>query len=161
MGDDLHQPELLEGVPARSLNNGGHDALAPTRLRQPVPDLGPVGLADLGAVEAAAPDQGVVGAAKGKLNRTALLLGDPGDQGEPFVGLGVGVREGDAEGAVVDVPVVEMLDEGRLVRRAELGEMHLIVDDDFHDGTWGVRAFPFAGEDRWSWLGVRWLWPYL
>ena len=118
---DLHQAELLEGVPARSLNNGGHDALAPIRLRQPVPNLGPVGLADLEAVEAAASDQGVVGAANGKLNRTALLLGDLGDQGEPFVGSGVGVRKGDAEGAVVDVRVVEMLDQGRLVRGAKLG----------------------------------------
>src|SRR5215468_5485267 len=161
MGGDLHQPELLESVLAQALDHGGHDALAPIRLRQPVPNLGQVGLADLQAAEAAAPDQGVVGSANRKLNRTALLLGDPGDQGEPFVGSGVGVRKGDAEGAVVEVPVVEMLDEGRLVRRAELGEMHLIVDDDFHDGTWGVRAFPFAGEDRWSWLGVRWLWPYL
>ena len=121
VGGDLHQSELLEGVPADPLHHGSHDAPAPTRLRQPVPDLGQVGLADLEAVEAAGPDQGVVGAANGKLNRTALLLGDPGDQGEPFVGSGVGVRKGDAEGAVVDVPVVEMPDEGRLVRRAEFG----------------------------------------
>ena len=40
---------------------------------------------------------------------------------EPFVGRGVGVREGDAQRSVVDVPVVEMGDEGVLVRRAELG----------------------------------------
>ena len=110
MGGDLHQAELLEGVLAHPLNNGGHDAPAPERLRQPVPDLGPVGLADLEAVEAAAADQGVVAGANGKMNRTALLLGDLGDQGEPFVGSGVGVREGNAEGAVVDVPVVEMLE---------------------------------------------------
>src|SRR6516165_5236282 len=102
MGRDLHQSELLEGVLARSPNNGGHDASAPIRLRQPVANLGPMGLADLEVVEAAAADQGVVGAANRKLNRTALLLGDLGDQGEPCVGSGVGVREGDAEGTVVD-----------------------------------------------------------
>src|SRR5262245_55363678 len=155
VGDDLHQPEPFEGVPAQALHHGGHEAPAPIRLRQPVPNLGPMGLAGLEAVEAAAPDQGVVGAANRKVNRTALLLGGPGDQGEPFVGSGVGVRKGDTEGAVVDVPVVEMLDEGRLVRRAELGQMNLTVDDDFHGGTWGFRAFPFAWEDRRPSPGVR------
>ena len=69
------------------------------------------------------------------MNGTALLLGDLGDTGEPFVGIGVGVREWDAERAVVDVPVVEMFDEGRLVRGANLGQVNLVVHDDFHDGT--------------------------
>jgi hypothetical protein len=64
-------------------------------------------IAGLEAVETAAADQGLVGAANRKMNRTALLLGDLGDQGEPFVGSGVGVRKGDTEGAVVDVSVVE------------------------------------------------------
>jgi hypothetical protein len=80
-----------------------------------------VGLADLEPIEAAAADQGVVGGANRKMDRTALLLGDLGDQGEPVVGSGVGVGERDAEGAVVDVRVVEMLDQGRLVRGAKLG----------------------------------------
>jgi hypothetical protein len=52
------------------------------------------------------------------MNRTALLDGDFGDQGEPFVGCVVGVREGNAKGAVVDVLVVEMLDEGATRPRA-------------------------------------------
>ena len=121
MSRDLHQSELLEGVLARSLHHGGHDAPAPKRLRQPVADLGSVGLTDLEAVKAAAADQGIVGAANRKLNRTALLLGDLGDQGEPFVGRGVGVGRGDTEGSVVDVPVVEMANEGVLVRRLEFG----------------------------------------
>src|SRR5262245_49924835 len=36
MGGDLGQPVLLEGVPAHALDNSGHDAPAPKRLRQPV-----------------------------------------------------------------------------------------------------------------------------
>jgi len=80
-----------------------------------------MGLARPEVVEAAAADQGVVGSANRPMNQTNLLLGDLGDQGEPSVGRGVGVREGDAESAVVDVLVVEVLDEGRLVRRAILG----------------------------------------
>src|SRR5579875_1154964 len=103
------------------MNHGGHDALAPQRLCQPVADLGSVGLADLEAVEAAAADQGIVGTANGKMHWTALLLGDLGDQGEPFVGVLFRVGEGNAQSAVVDVPVVEMLDKRRLVRQAELG----------------------------------------
>ena len=70
VGGDLHQAELLKGVLAQPLNNGGHDAPAPIRLRQPVADLGSVGFADLEAVEAAAADQGVVGTANRKMNRT-------------------------------------------------------------------------------------------
>ena len=37
----------VQGVPAQPLHHGGHDAPTPKRLRQPVADLGPVGLADL------------------------------------------------------------------------------------------------------------------
>src|SRR5207302_256496 len=115
------QTERLEGVPAHLLDNCGHDAPPPMRPRQPVADLGPVGLADLEAVEAAAADQGVVGGANRPMNRTALLSGAFGDLGEPFVSGGIGVGEGDAQRALVDVPVVEMCNEGVLVRRAELG----------------------------------------
>ena len=36
-----------------------------------------------------------------------------------------------------------------LVRRAELGQVDLIVDDDCHGGTWGkLGAFMLAGEDK-------------
>jgi hypothetical protein len=63
----------------------------------------------------------VIGGADRPMNRTALLLGDLDDQSEPLVSRGVGVREGNAQRAVVDVPLVEMFDEGALVRRAKLG----------------------------------------
>ncbi len=101
---------------AQSLNKGGHDAPAPKRLRQPVADFASVGLADLEAVEATAADQGVVSAANRPMNRTALLPGRLGDESQPGVGSGGGVGEGNAEGADVDVVVVEMFDQGILVR---------------------------------------------
>ena len=66
------------------------------------------------------------------------------DHGQPLVSGVACVGGGDTESAVVDVPVVEMLEKGWLVRRAELGQMNLITDDDSHGGTWGCRAFPFA-----------------
>src|SRR5262249_8910811 len=67
----------------------------------------------------------------------ALLLGDLGDQGEPVAGVLLGVGEGDAQRAVVDVPLVEMFEEGALVRGAKLGQVNLVVHDDVH-------ASPFA-----------------
>src|SRR5262245_7843518 len=99
------------------LHDGGHDAPAPEGPSQPVADLGSVRLADLDALETAATDQVLAARANRPLHRTGLLPGNLCDQGKPFIGRGVGVREGDAEGAVVNVPVVEMLDEGILVRR--------------------------------------------
>src|SRR5437879_3421719 len=92
------------------------------------------------------------------MHRTALLLGDLGDQGQPFVGSGVGIGERNAKRAVVNVPVVEMFDEGGLVRWVKLGEMNLIADDDIHGGTRRhLRAFLLTGEDRRSCWPVRWL----
>jgi hypothetical protein len=121
MSGDLHQSELLEGVLAHTLNNSGHNAPTPKWLRQPVADLGPMRFADLDTIEATAADQGVGGVANGEVDGTPLLLGDLCDQGEPFVGVVLGVREGNAKGAFVSVQVVEMFDEGILVRRAKLG----------------------------------------
>src|SRR4051812_38801640 len=83
MGRDLHQPELLEGVPAYCLQNGRHDTPAPKWLRQPVADLAAMRLADLEAVEAAGADQRVVARTDRPINRAALLPGDLGDQGDP------------------------------------------------------------------------------
>jgi len=57
----------------------------PERPCQLIANLGSVRLADLETIEAAAADQGAGGAANGPVNRTALLLGDLGNQGEPFV----------------------------------------------------------------------------
>src|SRR5262245_2137426 len=121
VGRDLRQPKRVESVPAQPPDNGGHDAAAPVWLRQPVADLGAVGLADLKVLEATAADQGIVFFANRPVHRTALLFRVLREQGEPFVGGGLSVGEGDAEGAVVDVPVVEMRDESLLVQRAELG----------------------------------------
>src|SRR5262249_36063124 len=140
------------------LHNGSHDALVPKRLRQPVADFASVRLADLQAVETAPADQGIVGRANGPMNRTALLLGDLGDQGEPFVGSGVVVRGRNAKRAVVEVLVCEMLEKGRLVRGAELGQMHVVVDDDFHGVTRGhIGVCRLSWEDSRSSSPVRWL----
>ena len=95
--------------------------MAPPRLRQPISDFGSVGLADLKVIQAAAADQGVVARANGEMSGLAVLLGGLGDTSEKCFGVGLGVREGNTERAVVDVTVIEMLDERTLVRGAELG----------------------------------------
>lgn len=51
-------------------------------------------LADLEAIETAATDQGFVFAANRPMNRLALLLGDLGDEDQPFVSFGLGVGKG-------------------------------------------------------------------
>src|SRR6516162_2189025 len=101
MSGDLRQAEILKGVPADSLHDGSHDVPSPERLCQPVTDLGPVGLADLKPVKAAAANQRIRGVANGEMHGTALLLGDLGNQGQPFVGIFLGVREGNAESTLV------------------------------------------------------------
>ena len=88
MGDDLHQAELLKGILAHTLNNGGHDASAPERLCQPVPDLCPVGFADLNVIQAAAADQGIVACPNGKMGGLAVLIGGLGDTSEKCFGVG-------------------------------------------------------------------------
>jgi hypothetical protein len=45
---------------------------------------------------------------------TALLLGDFDDQGEPVVGVFLGIGEWDAQRALVNVPVVQVSNEGIL-----------------------------------------------
>ncbi len=150
MGNDLDQLEFLEGVVTNAPNNRGHYALAPKRLRQPVADLDSMGLAELEVIEAAAADQGVVAGANGPMHCSTLSLGDLGDESEPCVGIGIGVRERYAKGAVVDVAVVEMLDEGFLVRGAILGQLNQIVHEDLHGGTWpacSARLHPIISVD--------------
>ena len=56
VSNDLRQAEFVESVLAQPPNNGGHDAPAPERFRNPVADLRSVGLAHLEAIEAAAAD---------------------------------------------------------------------------------------------------------
>jgi hypothetical protein len=58
-------------------NNGCHDPTTPELSRKPVPDLGTIRLADLEAVETAAADQIVIGAANGKMNGLAWSDTEP------------------------------------------------------------------------------------
>jgi hypothetical protein len=37
-----------------------------------------------------------------------------------------------------------MLHQARLVGRLEIREMNLLVDDNFHGGTWGISVFRLA-----------------
>jgi hypothetical protein len=140
---DLHKSKLAKGMLTGTLNHTRHDATAPIRLRQPIPDLRLVRLPHLKTVEAATTNQGIVGSANGELNRLPLLLGGGSENGQPIVGIGFGVGEGNAKGEVVDVSVVEMLDQGGLVRASELGQMDLAIHVDFHDRTSSyVRHLP-------------------
>src|SRR5262249_26334630 len=113
---DLHQSELLEGVPAHALNHRGHDAPPPKGLRQPVADLGSMGTPNLEVMQATAANHGVLGIANGKLHRTSLLRGDLGDDGKPLVSASASVWERNPQGALVDISVVEVFDESVLVR---------------------------------------------
>jgi hypothetical protein len=76
-----------------------------------------------------------------EITRLTMLLGGLGDTSEKCVGVGVSVRKGNAERAVVDVPVIEMFDKSRLVRGAKLGQVNLAVHEIFHGGTWGIFGF--------------------
>ncbi len=97
-------------------------------------------------------DQGVLGRANGPVNRTVLLPGDPGEKRKPFVGVFCGVRDGNAEGAVADVPVVEMLGEGRPVPWAERGQTKLPIwpldggqiSREIFQAIWKVRGLLYS-----------------
>ena len=53
------------------------------------------------------------------MNWTALLLGGLGDDGQPLLGIGVGVRIGDAQRAVVDFLLLQVFEASGLVGRLE------------------------------------------
>src|SRR5262249_20763142 len=110
----------------------GHDALAPVRLRQPIPDFGPVRWTELKVVEATASDQKVVFVPDRPMDRLTLLLSDLADEIEPVVGVGFSVRIGDAERALVDVLFLQMLEKRQLVGGPDFREMNAVVDEEFH-----------------------------
>src|SRR5205809_604821 len=111
---------------ADSLDHGGHDAATPVGPGEPIADLGTMRLADLEIVEAASADQRVLRGPNGKMSRLALLLGNLGVPGEPFIGRALRVRRRDTKRAVIDFRVVEMLDERRLVGQAKVRQVDLI-----------------------------------
>lgn len=139
VSDELRQTEFVESVLTQPPNNGGHDALAPERFRKPVPDFSPVGLADLQVIQAAATDQAVVSCANGKMSGLPLLLGCLGDTSEKSLGVSFGIWEGNAKSEIVDVLIVEQCDNGALVRWAKLGQVKLVIHDDFQGRTYFFR----------------------
>lgn len=103
--------ELLESELANPGDDGRHDALPPERLGQPVADLGPVRLTELEIIEAADADQGSAGVADGPMDRSTLVLGDSADESQPLPCVGRGIGERNAQGPVVEFPVVQVFPE--------------------------------------------------
>src|SRR5262249_44500446 len=110
-----------------------HEAPAPVGLGQPVTDFSPVGFADLQTVEAAAADQALVRPTNRPADGLALLPGHFRSERQPGIGSGLGIGEWNAEGALVNVPVVEGLDEGVLVGRAKFAQVNLVCGLNAHD----------------------------
>src|SRR6202008_2813617 len=107
------------GVSADAAHHGGHDAAAPEGLGQPVADLDAVRLAEL-EVQATTADQVTVSVSAGPMAGPALPLGCLRDDSQPRLEVRLGVRIGNAEGAVVDLLFLQMFNDRGLVGGQDL-----------------------------------------
>src|SRR6516225_7657303 len=132
MCHDLHQAKLGESQLAECTHHGCHDTTAPVRFRQPVTDFRSVRFAKLKVVESTAADQRTFLVPDGSLDGSALLLRRLFHNLQPFLKMRLRVREGNAQGVVVDFLFLEVLHASGLVGRLKFGKVDLGIDNDFH-----------------------------